>query len=1318
MNIELPTPQKPIAVKTLIKRLCALHTTLADMPDDPSPSELDPVRQTAKKLVHRLLLHHQDLGVQAHTVACIAQVLRLCVPEAPYSASELTSFFSVLISSIIPHLSELPDLGTLYATHRAVHVSALVRLASDSLFSLVARLPKADKLAESLFKTCFERLARSQHFDQNLTRVLGEILASVVAEVPFMSQGLLKIIIWSLQDETPDKSSGKPPVAFSFAHAITEGNPERMERQIAQFFSEQLYENSVEKTGKTAATNLEQLHKLVSSIWRTVPETIAPVVALVDAELDADSEKVRILALSTVAAMTIVQPAKISLTSEHPETFSSWCAGAFDLLASARAVWANSACEVLEARVDLAEKVSNGFVKSLVDSDEKVRLSAVLGFEKHLLKAIFSPKFAHNLTILKTLGLLCREKHAEIRESAVRTLCGLYRDNYEEIYLEYSENESEPEDGDDDVSTSMTQLLGWVPDLILGLLYINDPAINSLVDRVLVEDIFGLEEDNYKRALRLVHIVSTLLQRSKTAFWALCLRQPILADGARKYASLLEKSSSELEGLENVKKVVLWLSSGQPDPKKAAAIFARTLRFDSRKRLCHLLKLCIGHGSGIDTIRGSFQEFFSKLEEPKSLTSVKKPAPELEKDWGTQELEISQNDVLSAWKTVLYRCSLVYFNRGNIEHFMALRAGKLGETASEIVEHASEDAPKVFEYQIDELVKVIIDAGQALKHHEEQRKMASIEKSDTSTPQKSQTRRLTGFGYVKSTEYSFLSDDTESNKENESEAKSTGTPKGSPRMSTQASLTPTRQGGSDLSEKPSTFADSPSLVPPLKTAYAFFAKYPKYLPKHNSAFREALVTFSLCGTPLEAKFAIRTLSLGKSSYTDLVVASIIPLNRESLHFCAHLSVLSELFLAGSKTVVAESAHVTDYVIKEILVQNHATEAYDDWILDEDLEKGLYDTCYAKILALRVFMNRVRAGANTDLENMVLKLLVSCIGNGGELASNAKECPTPAAYAARLRLAAGLCLLKIGQNTILKPSTINILVFLIQDENVEVRERFLEALQSFLSKLNPRFLPLVFFAAHEPEAKLKARCRTWIRSLYRAIQAADQEDISFELAFVRMLHMIAHHQEFLELVCEPNDDTSVLKGYVFALKYIVFFLSNVATKENVSLLFYLSTRIKQYRDAFFLDIEYDAAERPKSIDNIYKLGDLAVLAVKTYSSRRHWALQTFPGKLQLTKDLFSPMHSSDEARHVAETSYVPDELVGKLQTFVRSEMSTKRPGGGNTKRKRPQNRRRKRVKVVDRGAVRRSARNVKKVDYEESGQSDSGESDEESDSEID
>jgi sister-chromatid-cohesion protein PDS5 len=78
---------KPIATSELLRRLDALAVELRDMEQE--ETDKDSLTHVAKELAGQNLLGHKDKGVRAFTACCLVDVLRICAPDAPFTATML-----------------------------------------------------------------------------------------------------------------------------------------------------------------------------------------------------------------------------------------------------------------------------------------------------------------------------------------------------------------------------------------------------------------------------------------------------------------------------------------------------------------------------------------------------------------------------------------------------------------------------------------------------------------------------------------------------------------------------------------------------------------------------------------------------------------------------------------------------------------------------------------------------------------------------------------------------------------------------------------------------------------------------------------------------------------------------------------------------------------------------------------------------------------------------------------------------------------------------------------------------------------------------
>jgi sister-chromatid-cohesion protein PDS5 len=78
---------KPIATSELLRRLEALAIELRDMEQE--DTDKDSLTHVAKELAGQNLLGHKDKGVRSFTACCLVDILRICAPDAPFTATML-----------------------------------------------------------------------------------------------------------------------------------------------------------------------------------------------------------------------------------------------------------------------------------------------------------------------------------------------------------------------------------------------------------------------------------------------------------------------------------------------------------------------------------------------------------------------------------------------------------------------------------------------------------------------------------------------------------------------------------------------------------------------------------------------------------------------------------------------------------------------------------------------------------------------------------------------------------------------------------------------------------------------------------------------------------------------------------------------------------------------------------------------------------------------------------------------------------------------------------------------------------------------------
>jgi len=426
-------------------------------------------------------------------------------------------------------------------------------------------------------------------------------------------------------------------------------------------------------------------------------------------------------------------------------------------------------------------------------------------------------------------------------------------------------------------------------------------------------------------------------------------------------------------------------------------------------------------------------------------------------------------------------------------------------------------------------------------------------------------------------------------------------------------------------------------VDTLKACAGFARKFPNDLPKDRK-FLQCLTDFALHGTPPQAaKYAVSILlavSERKEMHAkDLVQRCIKGFKYGSDTFLSRLAALSQLMLLAPREVEEESDAVVDIAINQILLKVRSPSENSDYEWEDKVD----DEFAAKTWALKIIVNRLRSHDDPStlkgVAEPVYRLLKALIVEDGEL-SKAKD--TPYSHKPRLRLLAAQLYLKLCTqkvfNELLSASDFNRLALVAQDVLYPVRSGFVSKLQKYLGqhKLPQRFYAILFLLAFDPQDQFREEALTWIRS--RSATFAQQNSTVMEAVFARLLSLLAHHPDYGTGVDDLLDSA----------RYMMFYLTSVATEQNISLIYHIAQRVKQKRDAIDPDVS----------ENLYHLSDLAQAMIRRYEDVHGWTLETFPHNLRLPSELFLSIPNEELAQEIARKQYMPEGCADKLDALVK------------------------------------------------------------------
>ncbi|KAF4980587.1 hypothetical protein FZEAL_3440 [Fusarium zealandicum] len=1247
---------KPIPTGTLLGRLERLSKELSEF--DQGTLDLDSIRDVAKNLGHRNLLQHKDRGVKAYTACCVVDILRLCVPEAPFSDDQLKMMFTLFVKDILPALHNPTN------PYDSQHKYVLTSLTDVKSILLINELDGADGMLLRLFKTTFDgvsaagsRAASEEQVAKDVEIHLTEMLMALIDESGSVSSDVIDAIIGQFLRAVPPGGNrnreqngnqatlllkSEPP-AYVMAKNICNGCSDKMARYVSQYFSDVILNASGFATkanghrhgddeddedanmGPSDADlkSLRQAHLLIRELWRAAPAILLNVVPQIEAELSADNIHLRLLATETIGDMIsgigaagpppapVLDPAAyphLKLLDETPATaaeenvltkpysphsFAQTHQAAYrnfvgrknDKTGTIRAAWVSAVGSILATSaggIGLSREEESELIKGLSDklndTEEKVRLAAVkavelFSFRDVILKLGIIGGVDKPGSIFAGLADRCRDRRPAVRVDAMVLLGKLWAVGAGEIA---------------DGQEAVTACLSGVPTRIINAFYANDPDLNILLDRVMLECMIPLKYPAIKgskaakaasqsqgagspadqdkiRAERILLMLKSLDDNAKKAFFAMQARQPQVAKGVAVFIQQCEAynggvivDADEEKLKAGLSKTFQWFGTFFPDPLKVRSDLQKFAKLNERRDYL-LLKFAIGSDSDFITVRRAINELVAKVQASPAASCLDTLIP------------------------LVYRSSSLMFNRSHLATIMDYsKNDKEGyaAVAHEILNDISQRNPDLFKAHSENLRKEIVDQ----------------------VP--SQTR-----------------------------------------------------------------TNDPGLVDILKAYSSYSKKYPKDIT-YDRKFIQVLMDYAMYGTPARtAKYAVNILlakddDRSKVTATNLLQRVMKDFDYGSPHFLNRLTTVCQLQRRAPTVTVDYDGAIHELAIQKILrqVRTEDDKSEVSWVEDADMNEELQ----AKCLSLKTLVNQALSTAEDvnaeDRVKVIFKLLKTLVVEEGEFC---KVADTPLAHKKRLRLLAGQLILKLC--TVKKyddqfdPASFNKLAELIQDPEFQVRRHFGEKLQNYLTRrrLRVRFYTILFLVAFEPAAALKSRTETWIRS--RARLPAESKNQVLEAMISRLIPLLAHHPDY-------SSDVDDLADFA---NYFLFYLSACATEDNIALIYKYAERVKQTRDAL----------NPEASERVYVLSDLAMAVTRKWQERRNWIFQAYSDKVGTPAGLLLPLKSSEEASKIAKKQYIPEELDQKLDELIRALDRKKKRKPTSERQDPPAKRARTQIKTV-------------------------------------
>ncbi|KAJ2806244.1 Sister chromatid cohesion protein pds5, partial [Coemansia guatemalensis] len=540
----VPTPELYKQLKKLSKELNGLQQETVDT------QSLDAV---TKQLLAPALLKHSEQGVVAYVTCCIADILRLYAPEAPYNDDEVRLVFNVFIDQ----LQLLSDDSNQFFALREYLLTSLATVRTPALIAL---LPGAEDIISRFFTVLFGVVAPGQ--PHNIYLQVLDILRQLIEERKSVPQDVVDVILLQFTKRRQQDNSA----AHQLAGDLATGTSDILQRYIYQYFNDVIVNAAQQRSeqqrgeGDGAANSslddLRSAHYLILELNKAAPGTLLNVIPQLEEELSVEDVDIRVLSTGVLGEMFAEKG--FMLAKRYESTWKTWKGRRADASSLVRIQWVEHAVSLYQHQPQLSRELGEHIVEKLKDVDERVRQAACHSLGLLELSTAVQNAIGHD--VIEALGERCKDRKAAVRSEAIIALATLY-----------SQVLGALEKGD----ATARERWGGIPSKIFVLRYINDPDIDSKVESILTGAIlnFAKIKDDRAKCARLLLVFDSLTTKARNGFFSYMRRQQEVIRLTDVFLRLCEGQGESDGGSEDgteqrLRQLIIKISARFPDKVK------------------------------------------------------------------------------------------------------------------------------------------------------------------------------------------------------------------------------------------------------------------------------------------------------------------------------------------------------------------------------------------------------------------------------------------------------------------------------------------------------------------------------------------------------------------------------------------------------------------------------------------------------------------------------------------------------------------------------------------------------------------------------
>lgn len=562
----------------LIRRLKTLAHTLQSMgQDDGAYQEYVPL---AMHIADDFFLSYPSRDVQLLIACCIADVLRVYAPEAPYKdPAQVKTLFMFLIKQL-GGLKDPKD----PAFKRYFYL--LENLAYVKSFNMCFELEDCQEIFCKLFKLMFN-IVNDEHSGKVKSFML-DVLCPLINESDVVSNDLLDIILANVLE--PAKSQRKN--AYHLAKELVVKCSDTLEPYIQAFFNHVLILGREEKT----LTISQKVYDLIYELNHICPSVLLSVLPQLEFKLKSSDEEERYGSVSLLARMFSEKESTLALN--HRQLWTAFLGRFNDISIKIRTKCVQYSMHFLLNHPLLRKDITDTLKLRQHDSEESVRYEVVMAIvttAKKDFSIVSDSEDLLNFVKERTL-----DKKFKIRKEA---MCGLA--------MIYKKHLNSP-----DVPSATRHAVTWIKDKILHGYYMTSMDDRLLVERLLNTCLVPYQLAPEDRMKKLFYLYASIDDNATKAFIELQKHQLVVRKNVAELIELHRKPQDEERDREIAYRLG-HLTKFLPDPLKVQEFlrkFSQHLNTDSQ--LLSLMETVVSHDVSCKDSVDAVTQILKKLGQP------------------------------------------------------------------------------------------------------------------------------------------------------------------------------------------------------------------------------------------------------------------------------------------------------------------------------------------------------------------------------------------------------------------------------------------------------------------------------------------------------------------------------------------------------------------------------------------------------------------------------------------------------------------------------------------------------------------------------